>query len=421
MKMRNEAGFSLLEMIVALAVTLVVTGAVYGLIAGGNNAFRREPELVERQQNVRMAMDMIIRDISTTGSSLPALIQAFSRGLDSCSASNTSPSGYTRGGTWTRCPLGGATAYNTGILDGAASRLPDDIEMLGNPGNFEGEATCHYPGGSSTHVNMVSGGTNIPAPSVVLVIMSDGTYTVVNANTTTGTSKTGSGNCDSKQLHTKVEFNTGSDKTGLNQSGGLCTDKTVVGTTTKASTCYPVTVAQGEVIRYGIRRDADGVPNLYRFSTGQISGPTPITTWQLVAKGIEDMQVQYRTLDPVTLEPAANWLNEPPQVAGCDVNNPNANCCDPGCVPPGCMQDIDGDPPNVLPCIHPTNAALARLVTEVRVTLTARSEARNIQGASDSVAGGQRIRGSLTQTITPRAVLFALSRRPAVGGGAAWR
>jgi hypothetical protein len=72
-------------------------------------------------------------------------------------------------------------------------------------------------------------------------------------------------------------------------------------------------------------------------------------------------------------------------------------------------------------CTQPTNAGLARLVTEVRVTLTARSEAQNIQGATGSVSGGDRIRGSLTQTITPRATLFALSRRPQTAGGAAWR
>ena len=94
MKMRNEAGFSLIEMIVAIAVTLVVTGAVYGLIAGGNNAFRREPELTERQQNVRMAMDLIMRDVQTTGSGLPAFSSPSRRGLDACSASAHQPRGH---------------------------------------------------------------------------------------------------------------------------------------------------------------------------------------------------------------------------------------------------------------------------------------------------------------------------------------
>lgn len=400
MKMRNEAGFSLLEMIVAVAVTLVVTGAVYGLIAGGNNAFRREPELTERQQNVRMAMDLIIRDVSTTGSGLPAFIQAFSRNLNACDGSAL-PSGLPR------CPLGGTTGYAPGVT----GALPDDLEMIGNPGNFEGEATCHYPGGNSSVVRMVTGGTNIEENSVILVIMADGTYAVVNANDTSGSNNTSAGNCDKSQAHTQISFNSGAtDPTGLNPPSGLCS-KGVTGTASGSTNCMPIMAARGEIVRYGIRRDADGVPNLYRFTTSGIlqSG----TTWQLVAKGVEDMQVQYRNLDPVTLAPASNWLDEPPQVAGCDPANPSADCCDPGCIPPNCMQPAG--------CIQPTNEGMARLVTEVRVTLTSRSEARNIQGSTRSVAGGDRIRGSLTQTISPRATLYALSRRPLASGGAGWR
>ena len=402
MKMRNEAGFSLLEMIVAVAVTLVVTGAVYGLIAGGNNAFRREPELTERQQNARMAMDLIMRDISTTGSGLPAFIQAFSRGLDACNASTTSPAGTTRS-----CPLGGSASYAAGVT----GALPDDLEMIGNPGNFDGEATCHYGGGNASQVRMMYGGTTIGQNEVILVIMADGTYAVVNANDVDNTNKTAAGQCQQGQPHTQISFNSGkNDPSGLNKPNGLCAPD-VVGTSGSSGDCLPVMAARGEIVRYGIRRDADGVPNLYRFNTGTLS--QGVNNWQLVAKGIEDMQVQYRSLDPATLTPATNWTNEPPQVAGCDPANPSAKCCDPGCIMPSCQWPAG--------CVQPTDAAMARLVTEVRVTLSARSEAQNIQGATTSVAGGSRIRGSLTQTISPRATLFALSRRPVANGGPGWR
>lgn len=396
MKMRNQTGFSLIEMIIAVAVTLVVTGAVYGLIAGGNNAFRREPELAERQQNARMAMDLIIRDAQTTGSGLLAFIQAFTRNLDAC---NATPAG--------RCPLGGAAGYAPGVT----GALPDDLEMIGNPGNFDGESTCHYPGGSAAVVRMRYGGTNIEIPSVVLVLMANGTYAVVNINDTT-TNNSGAGDCTASQPHTQLQFNKGGDTTGLNQPGGMCASG-VTGTAANSNPCSPLMVARGEIIRYGIRRDADGVPNLYRFSTGSLT--SGVTTWQLVAKGIEDMQVQYRHLDPTTnpMQPISGWLNEPPQVSGCDPANPAADCCDPGCIEPSCK--------NRTTCIQPTNAGFARLVTEIRVTLTSRSEARNIQGATTSVAGGDAIRGSLTQTISPRATLFAMSRRPAASGGAVWR
>jgi prepilin-type N-terminal cleavage/methylation domain-containing protein len=407
MKMRRESGFSLIEMIVAVAVTLVVTGAVYGLIAGGNNAFRREPELAERQQNARMAMDLIIRDIQTTGSGLPAFIQAFARGLDSCSATGVSPAGTAR-----TCPVAGTTgttAFNAGILSGGAADRPDDIEMIGNPGNQDGEQTCHYGGGSAANVRMRFGNTNIQSPEVVLVLLANGTYAVVNINSTTD-NKNGAGDCVAGTPHMQLNWNKGGDPTGLNQPGGICAGG-VTGTAANSNPCNPVMVARGEIIRYGIRRDADGVPNLYRFSTGTLT--SGVTTWQVVAKGIEDLQVQYRHLDPATMNPVTNWLNEPPQVAGCDPANPLADCCDPGCIEPSCR--------NRPACVQPNNAALARLVTEVRVTLTARSEAQNMQGVSASQAGGTRVRGSLTQTVAPRATLFAMSRRPMANGGPVWR
>jgi type IV pilus assembly protein PilW len=80
----GEGGFSLIELTVAMTITLVISGAIYGLIAGGQTAFRREPELSDRQQNIRVAMDLILRDIANAGSGLPPFLQAFTPGLDAC-------------------------------------------------------------------------------------------------------------------------------------------------------------------------------------------------------------------------------------------------------------------------------------------------------------------------------------------------
>ncbi|MGH7534469.1 MAG: PilW family protein, partial [Gemmatimonadales bacterium] len=79
---RDQAGFSLLELMVAMVVTLIVTGAIYGLLAGGQSAFRREPQLTERQQNTRLAMSLLEQDIGAAGVGLPAFAQVFTPGLD---------------------------------------------------------------------------------------------------------------------------------------------------------------------------------------------------------------------------------------------------------------------------------------------------------------------------------------------------
>jgi hypothetical protein len=133
-----------------------------------------------------------------------------------------------------------------------------------------------------------------------------------------------------------------------------------------------------QIVRYEIRVDTDGVPNLWRSPVGDIAalgagnacggGLGVGDGWQLVAKGIEDMQVKYTMAD-------------------------------------GTEADI---PATVVENNYDT------LVKEVRVTLTARSEAANLQGAKDgSNAPDAKVRGSMVSVSTPRAALFALSKAPA--------
>ena len=59
---RSDSGFSMVELTVAMLITLLISGAIYGLIGSGSNMFRREPALSDRQQNIRIAMDTITRE-----------------------------------------------------------------------------------------------------------------------------------------------------------------------------------------------------------------------------------------------------------------------------------------------------------------------------------------------------------------------
>ena len=47
---RHESGFSLTELLVAMLVTMVVSGAIFTLLSAGQGAFRRQPELTEPRQ-----------------------------------------------------------------------------------------------------------------------------------------------------------------------------------------------------------------------------------------------------------------------------------------------------------------------------------------------------------------------------------
>jgi type IV pilus assembly protein PilW len=60
-------GFSLVEMMIAMAVGMVVLGTMYGVFTVQNKTFINQEEIVAMQQNVRAGMDMMVREIGMAG------------------------------------------------------------------------------------------------------------------------------------------------------------------------------------------------------------------------------------------------------------------------------------------------------------------------------------------------------------------
>ena len=334
----GEGGFSLIELTVAMTITLVISGAIYGLIAGGQTAFRREPELSDRQQNIRVAMDLILRDIANAGSGLPPFLQAFTPGLDACAG----------------CPDGGAPM-------GPDAARTDELELLTNSGARENEPACHTPGtGNSTQVRLVRSNVDLPEQTVVILVMADGTWTVLNL-TDTSNNNSGAANCEAGVDHTGLNFNSGAnDEANMNPPGGVCQPNLLGMGNAGGANCEVQEISFAEVVRYRIRNDADGVPMLQRFSTADFDAD-----FQTLARGIENLQVQYLVADPV-----GAWVDNAPVVL---PNTPGS------------------------------------LISEVRVTLAARSEAMNVQGMTNAATARAAMRGQLTATASPRATLLSLS------------
>ena len=63
----NQAGFSLLEMLVAIGLFLIVTGSVYSLLELGRSDRNRTSRRGDTQKNARIAMYMIGRDVMNAG------------------------------------------------------------------------------------------------------------------------------------------------------------------------------------------------------------------------------------------------------------------------------------------------------------------------------------------------------------------
>lgn len=69
--MKREAGFSLIEVLVATAVMLVITGATLSMLTDAIHANEGVTLLADSQENLRAAMNYMVKDIVEAGEGLP--------------------------------------------------------------------------------------------------------------------------------------------------------------------------------------------------------------------------------------------------------------------------------------------------------------------------------------------------------------
>ena len=289
MTRERQGGFSLIELLVAMTITLIVSGAIYGLLAGGQNAFRREPELTERQQNIRLAMDMITRDVAAAGVGLPPFAQVFTTGLDA-----EGPMG----------PSGSET---------------DALEML-TGGGRESEPVCApspMPTVPELFLTRQQVGPLDPTPTdgdprMVFLIYStepdttsDDRWTVrrvTDQGPPEGYTPGGAPpDCSDGTNHPKVTF-----EAGNGNPADFCGPALIppFGNVIDCAGQRITRIVFANQVRYQIRNDpSDGVPVLQRSSTENLG------TFETLARGIEELQVQY-----TTVAAPATWVDDAPAV-----------------------------------------------------------------------------------------------------------
>lgn len=67
MTLRREGGFSLIELMIAMAIMTAVMGAVFGLVGSARGLFELQPELQDVQQRLRVATDVLQRELLQAG------------------------------------------------------------------------------------------------------------------------------------------------------------------------------------------------------------------------------------------------------------------------------------------------------------------------------------------------------------------
>jgi type IV pilus assembly protein PilW len=112
----HSRGFSLVELLIAMAVGMVILGAMYGLFTIQSKQLGNQDVITEMQQNARMALDIVTREVRMAG--------------------------YNPSGTLTRCTGTTPTASTTcvGIRTAAASTISFTTDLNGNGSLASGSA-----------------------------------------------------------------------------------------------------------------------------------------------------------------------------------------------------------------------------------------------------------------------------------------
>jgi prepilin-type N-terminal cleavage/methylation domain-containing protein len=67
----NRNGFTLIELVVALVLSFILVGAVYQSFSSQQKAYTIQDQVAETQQNARMAMNILLRDMRMAGFGMP--------------------------------------------------------------------------------------------------------------------------------------------------------------------------------------------------------------------------------------------------------------------------------------------------------------------------------------------------------------
>ena len=153
--MRSDAGFTLLESLVAMALTLLVAGAALTLVAPNQAAFQAQPEAVDVQERLRGATAILARELSMAGAGLDSgedpggLIERFAPVVPRRLGRRGDAAGVARSDalTITYVPSARAQAITAvAVPDAAGVRVEDE------PGCPSGRAVCGLAAGMTVAV-----------------------------------------------------------------------------------------------------------------------------------------------------------------------------------------------------------------------------------------------------------------------------
>lgn len=146
----NHRGFTLIELMTALAIFLLITGAAFTLLATSQQRYRTESQVLTSFQEARLALDQIVRDVNDAGYPPPTYIGT-NYDLFASAPFAWKPGYPTPGNpSGTSCTIGtggGGTCLTPGDFDLIVETEPDPVSCGGGVEwiRYQLQNTTPYP------------------------------------------------------------------------------------------------------------------------------------------------------------------------------------------------------------------------------------------------------------------------------------
>jgi type IV pilus assembly protein PilW len=245
-------GFTLIELLISMALSGIVMSAIYTLFISQNRSYNIQEQVSEMQQNARVAMDRIVRDVRMAGYGLVDDDEAFVIGnidydynKSDDFQTNNDPHRLNADGIVIRRADGPPIEIR--IYNGSASNL----------------SVCHPPDPDPSYFQVGN----------ILTITAGNNYQTIEATQIAETSATPCPSCCVSKKCDKINFSSG--QSAYNNPGGVGDGDWKDGT-----------AALFVEIAYFIDVEPDGSPVLKRSINGQPA--------QTLAENIEDLQIAYQ-------------------------------------------------------------------------------------------------------------------------------
>lgn len=179
---RNQGGFTLVELLIALVLGLILTGGVINVFVANRQAFRTSENLARVQENGRTAFELLSRDIREAGGN-PCGTKQIGNTLNNPANSWWSDwgAGALRG--FDNSAAGDGASAIVAVGAGAGQRAAGTDAILVMSGNvLEGVTINGQPNAASFQVNTLQHGINTGDILMACDFRSGSIFQVTNAN-----------------------------------------------------------------------------------------------------------------------------------------------------------------------------------------------------------------------------------------------